>query len=61
MRPLYLIIVAGLGILYYVSVLQREETAQVKKGEISEGDYMQEAPPSMEDTNYIKKFVPDFE
>ena len=45
MRPLYLIIVAGLGILYYVSVLQREETAQVKKGEISEGDYMQEAPP----------------
>lgn len=47
--------------LYYISTLQAEEKQQIRKGEISEGDYAQEAPPSMDETNYIKKFVPDFE
>lgn len=60
MRPLYVVIVLGIGMLYWVSTKQRDEKEQVKSGAISEGDYSQEAPPSMEETNYIKRYVPDY-
>lgn len=61
MRSLYLAIILGLGVLYYVNSQQKEEGEQVKRGDISEGGFEQEAPPSMQDINYIKKFLPDYD
>jgi hypothetical protein len=61
MKVLYIAIGLGLAALYYVHSQQGDEKEQVKKGNISEGNYAQEAPPSMEDLNYIKKFLPDYD
>lgn len=61
MRPLYAAIIVGLGALYWVSMKQQDEHQEVRKGNISEGYYAQEAPPSSDDLAYIKKFVPDYD
>lgn len=61
MNVLYLTILAGLGMLYFIHQSQTKEEGQVQKGEISEGDFAQEAPPIMQDIEYIKKYIPDFQ
>lgn len=60
MRMLYLAIVLGIGAIYYIHTIQTEEPKKVEKGEISEGDFAQEASPSTEDITLIRKYIPDF-
>jgi hypothetical protein len=61
MKPLYFVIALGLGALFWIHNQQQEETHKVKRGDIKEGEYAQESPPSMDEINYIKKFLPDYD
>jgi hypothetical protein len=60
MRDLYIIIILGIAGVYYINSLQKDEVPKVSRGQVSEGDFAQEAPPSNEEVEYIQKFIPDF-
>lgn len=61
MQALYMAIIFGAAVLYYVHSQQIKEDVDVHKGNVSEGDFSQEAPPSNEDMTMLKKYIPDYD
>lgn len=63
MKVLYLTILAGFAALYWLHTKREETNAKVAKGQRSEGDFGQEAPPSFGDARtdkLAKELLPDY-
>jgi tRNA A37 threonylcarbamoyladenosine modification protein TsaB len=71
MKFLYMIIVAGFGLVYYITQKDKKEKELAIAKEGIEASYAQEAPPSKVITDekspeelaeeaYIKKFIPNY-